>query len=80
MRKQRRERTRPEEAFAEFLTRRGYRVERNVSDLPASTWRRDIRPRVFLARVSPTRNHSAEQPGMVVGEDRQQSPAGPTEG
>jgi DNA mismatch endonuclease (patch repair protein) len=43
MRKQRRERTRPEEAFAEFLTRRGYRVERNVSDLPG-------RPDIVLPR------------------------------
>jgi len=43
MRRQRRERTRPEEAFAEFLARRGYRVERNVSDLPG-------RPDIVLPR------------------------------
>jgi DNA mismatch endonuclease (patch repair protein) len=43
MRRQRRERTRPEETFAEFLTRRGYRVERNVADLPG-------RPDIVLPR------------------------------
>jgi len=43
MRNQRRERTRPEEAFAEFLIRRGYLVERNRADLPG-------RPDIVLPR------------------------------
>ena len=43
MRRQRRERTRPEETFAEFLTRRGYLVERNRADLPG-------RPDIVLPR------------------------------
>jgi len=43
MRNQRRERTSPEENVAEFLTRRGYLVERNRADLPG-------RPDIVLPR------------------------------